>query len=254
MMEKTGVATKPEIEAVTPPADRRARGPVVMVECFQKIPCNPCATACARGAIEPRGDINDLPAVDHDKCNGCGICISRCPGLAIFVVDETYSETEALVKLPYEFLPLPAPGGFVTGLDRTGRPACRARVVKITNTKAQDRTPVISVAVPRDMALTVRNIRLDDYFGDPAMVCRCEEVTLGEIRGWIAKGFTSLDEIKRVSRAGMGPCQGKTCGQIVLREIASLTGTPLSDLNPATARPPVKPVRLEFFLEDETHA
>lgn len=254
MMEKTGVATQSEIEAVTPTQARRALGPVVMVECFQKIPCNPCATACARGAIERREDINDLPKVDHDKCNGCGVCISRCPGLAIFVVDETYSETEALVKLPYEFLPLPAEGGFVTGLDREGRPACRARVVKVMSTKAQDRTPVVSVAVPKDMALTVRNIRLDDYFGDPAMVCRCEEVTLGEIRQLIAKGFTSLDEIKRVSRAGMGPCQGKTCGQIVLREIAMQTGTPLKDLNPATARPPVKPVRLDFFLEDETHA
>jgi Fe-S-cluster-containing hydrogenase component 2 len=225
-----------------------------MVECFQKIPCNPCATACARGAIERREDINDLPAVDHDKCNGCGVCVSRCPGLAIFVVDETYSETEALVKLPYEFLPLPAEGSNVTGLDREGRPACRARVVKVMSTKAQDKTPVISVAVPKDMALTVRNIRPDDYFGDPALVCRCEEVTLGEIRQLIAKGFTSLDEIKRVSRAGMGPCQGKTCGQIVLREIAMMTGKPLSDLNPATARPPVKPVRLDFFLEEDAHA
>lgn len=254
MMEKTGVATEQELLAVTPPAGRRGRGPVVMVECLQKIPCNPCAKACVRGAIQERSDINELPAVDWEKCNGCGVCISKCPGLAIFVLDETYSQTETLIKLPYEFVPLPKEGDQVTGLDREGRPVSRARVVKVLNGRAQDRTPVISIAVPREMGLRVRNIRLDDYFGDPAMVCRCEEITLGEIRQLIAKGFTCLDEIKRISRCSMGPCQGKTCGQIVMREIAAQTGSPMQDVNPATFRPPVKPIRLDFFLEDEEHA
>ena len=257
MIEKIGVASPEELSPVTPSDERRARGPVVMVECLQKIPCNPCATACIRGAIERREDINELPAVDWEKCNGCGVCISKCPGLAIFVVDETFSETEALVKLPYEFLPLPVEGDYVTGLDRSGRPACRARVVKVQNGKAQDKTPVISVAVPKNMALTVRNIRLDDYFGDPALVCRCEEITLGELRQLLSEGFKSLDEIKRLSRCGMGPCQGKTCGQIAMREIAAFTGSPMEDVQPAAHRPPVKPVRLDFFLkelEEDEHA
>ncbi len=254
MMEKTGVLDQQALLQVTPPAERRARGPVVMVECLQKIPCNPCAKACVRGAIKQLPDINELPAVDWEACNGCGVCISRCPGLAIFVVDETFSATETLIRLPYEFAPLPREGDFVTGLDREGKPACRARVVKVLNGKAQDKTPVISIAVPREMGLYVRNIRLDDFFGDPALVCRCEEVTLGEIRQLIAKGFTSVDEIKRISRCGMGPCQGKTCGQIVMREIAIQTGSPMQALQPATFRPPVKPVRLDFFLEDEEHA
>lgn len=254
MMEKTGVAAGRELESVTPPAERRGRGPVVMVECLQKIPCNPCATACARGAIARREDINDLPVVDFEKCNGCGVCISRCPGLAIFVMDETFSDAETLVKLPYEFLPLPKEGDYVTGLDREARPVCRARVVKVLIGKAQDKTPVVSVAVPKEMGLVIRNIRLDDYFGDPAMVCRCEEITLGEIRRLIAEGYRSVDEIKRISRCGMGPCQGKTCGQIVMRELAAHTSAAPEDLKPATCRPPVKPVRLDFFLEDEDHA
>jgi Fe-S-cluster-containing hydrogenase component 2/bacterioferritin-associated ferredoxin len=257
MMEKIGFAAPEELSPVTPPKERRARGPVVMVECLQKIPCNPCATACARGAIERREDINELPAVNWEKCNGCGVCISKCPGLAIFVVDETYSESEALVKLPYEFLPLPKEGDYVTGIDRSGRPACQARVVKVQNGKAQDKTPVISVAVPKNMALTVRSIRLEDYFGDPTLVCRCEEITLGELRRLLSEGFTSLDEIKRLSRCGMGPCQGKTCGQIAMREIASFTGAPMEDVKPAAYRPPVKPIRLDFFLkelEEDEHA
>jgi len=253
MMEKTGAATFQELHGVTPPAERRARGPVVMVECLEKIPCNPCARACARGAIEECEDICELPRVDWEKCNGCGACISKCPGLAIFVVDESFSDAEALVRLPYEFLPLPKEGGYVTGLDREARPACRARVVKVLNARAQDRTPVISVAVPKEMSLVVRGIRLDDRFGDPAMVCRCEEITLGEIRRLIAAGYRSVDEIKRISRCGMGPCQGKTCGQIVMREISLMADLPPQDVKTATFRPPVKPVRLDFFLEDEEH-
>ncbi len=44
----------------------------------------------------------------------------KCPGLAIFIIDETYSETEATVLLPYEYLPLPKEGDYVTGLNRGG--------------------------------------------------------------------------------------------------------------------------------------
>ena len=77
------------------------------------------------------------------------------------------------------------------------------------------------------------------------------------IRRLIAGGHASVDEIKRISRCGMGPCQGKTCGQIVMRELAAHAVASPEELKPATCRPPVKPVRLDFFLkeaEDEGHA
>ena len=51
------------------------------------------------------------------------------------------------------------------------------------------------------------------------IICRCSDVTLKEIRDLIAQGYVTYDEIKRITRIGMGPCQGKTCGQLVLREI-----------------------------------
>ncbi len=107
-----GIADSSDIQTSWPSEERLKKGPVVIVECFQEIPCNPCETSCPRKAIVVGDNINDLPKVDHDKCNGCTICVSRCPGLAIFVIDATYSETESAITMPYEFLPLPEKGRY----------------------------------------------------------------------------------------------------------------------------------------------
>lgn len=250
-MLKTGIPGNKELEEIQPSPERLARGAVAVLECFQNIPCNPCAEACKRGAILPFKDINDNPVLDPEKCNGCALCISSCPGSAIFVVDQTFSETETLIKLPYEFLPLPEKGSWVTGLNREGRPVCRARVIKVLNPRAQDRTPVVSLAVPKNMGFEVRNLCTEDFFGNNTMVCRCEEITLSEIRGLIKEGYTSLDELKRISRCGMGPCQGRTCRDIVLRELAEATGIPVAEQKMTTFRPPAKPVKLGLLLGED---
>lgn len=158
MLEKTGVPTAADIESVFPSEERLAKGPVVVIECYQNIPCNPCFTACNRNAILEFEDINDLPRINDENCNGCGLCISKCPGLAIMVVDATYSDEEALIKIPYEFLPLPNEKEIVKGLDREGKYVCDVRVEKVLNSKALDRTPVISIAVPKEYIKVVRNI------------------------------------------------------------------------------------------------
>jgi len=249
MLEKTGIPTIENIASVTPSSERRAQGPVAVIECFQKIPCNPCYTSCRRGAIKELIDINDLPEINEEECNGCGICVSNCPGLAIFVVDESYSATEALVKLPYEFRPLPEEGQCVTALDREGKPVCRAKVIKVLNTKAMDRTPVVSLAVPKENSMDVRFF--DQKNEEKTYLCRCEEITLEEVRALIAKGFVTLDEIKRLSRAGMGPCQGRTCRQLIMNEIAAATGVKPADQLLTTFRPPVKPINLGMLLGGE---
>lgn len=155
-LAQTGAAAPPDLEPVTPSAERLARGPVAVVECFQRIPCDPCAGACKKGAIAPFGDINDLPAVDHERCDGCGACISRCPGLAIFVVDES-GPGAAVVRLPYEFSPLPRAGDEVTALDREGRPVAAGRVARVQSARALDRTAVVWLEVPRGLGMAVRH-------------------------------------------------------------------------------------------------
>ncbi len=79
---------------------------------------------------------------------------------------------------------------------------------------------------------------------DNTIVCRCSDLTLQDVRDLINKGYTSFDELKRISRIGMGPCQGRTCMQIVLRELSIATGKPISELSPGIFRPPVKPIKL----------
>lgn len=79
---------------------------------------------------------------------------------------------------------------------------------------------------------------------DPQIVCRCEEVTLEELRELIARGLTTLDEIKRLSRCGMGPCQGRTCRPLVSQELARARGISLDQVEMPTFRPPSRPVKL----------
>ncbi|MBA1333938.1 MAG: hypothetical protein HPY66_0331 [Firmicutes bacterium] len=83
------------------------------------------------------------------------------------------------------------------------------------------------------------------------IVCRCEDLTLEDIRELIKKGYKSVDEIKRISRCGMGPCQGRTCRDIVLSELAKAEGKDISELKMSTFRPPVKPVKLGLIERGE---
>ena len=156
----SGIPTKEELEKVTPPADILTKKPAVMVECFQHIPCDPCAASCSFGAILPFADINDLPQIDYEKCTGCGLCIASCPGLAIFVLDMTHSKDKALLKLPYELLPLPRPGQPVTALNREGQEVAQVEVAKVQKTR--QKTYIVSILVPQELALVVRNIKVKE--------------------------------------------------------------------------------------------
>lgn len=88
---------------------------------------------------------------------------------------------------------------------------------------------------------------------DDVIVCRCQEITRGEVRQAIAEGALTVSGVKRRTRAGMGLCQGKTCQRMIERMIAEETGKPLSGILPATYRAPVRPIPAGAFLprEDE---
>lgn len=163
MFKKTGVATAEMIQAIMPSEERRKKGPYAIFECFQKIPCNPCHTSCRFGAVTAFEDINNTPEVDYEKCTGCGVCVSNCPGLAIFVIDETYSAEEATIRIPYELVPLPQAGQTVNALDREGKVVGKAKVIKVQNSPALNKTNAITIAVPKNLAMVVRHIGLEEY-------------------------------------------------------------------------------------------
>jgi thioredoxin reductase/bacterioferritin-associated ferredoxin len=90
---------------------------------------------------------------------------------------------------------------------------------------------------------------------DDTLICRCEEVSLAEIRQAVATGARTVTEIKGLTRAGMGNCQGRLCGELVARAIVNECNTPgeLSKCIEAagffTARSPIHPLPLSALAE-----
>lgn len=82
------------------------------------------------------------------------------------------------------------------------------------------------------------------------IICRCSDVTLEEIRTFIKEGYTTLDEIKRLSRAGMGQCQGKTCRNLIMQELAGATKQKIEDVADASLRPPTTTISLGLLAEE----
>lgn len=266
MLDKTGIATRAQVQAVLPTAERRAQGPYAVIECFQKIPCDPCSTSCPFGATLPIENINDLPKIDYDLCTGYSVC----SGLAIFIVDETVGGGLGTVTLPYEFLPIPRKDDIVLAIDRAGDHVTEATVVRV-NQSRRTKTCLITVSIPLEHVHDVRSIShvplheqasvrssdntsaisSVDQADEETIICRCEGITLGEVRQLIREGCTTVDEIKRISRAGMGPCQARTCGPLIAGEIARMTGIPIEEIEPSINRPPTKSLPISFFMEDE---
>ncbi len=79
------------------------------------------------------------------------------------------------------------------------------------------------------------------------IVCRCERVTAGDIRRAVDEGFTNIDDIKRVTRCGMGPCQGRMCGQALAELAAAACGKSPRDMGTLRVRQPLRPVTLEQY-------
>lgn len=160
-LENTGYLTLEELKTQTkyPTEERFRRGPVAVIECTHEIPCNPCESACKFGAICVGEPITNLPELEEDKCTGCGVCVAKCPGLAIFIVDKTYSDGLGSVTFPFEYYPLPEKGQLIEAVDRSGKVICSGTVVKVQNPKSYDRTPIVTIAVDLGLVDEVRSIK-----------------------------------------------------------------------------------------------
>ena len=80
---------------------------------------------------------------------------------------------------------------------------------------------------------------------DRTIICRSEEILAADVAGALQHGAETVDDVKRRTRAGMGACQGIFCIPAVAAIVAEGTGTPIDELAPMTARPPVRPIPLE---------
>lgn len=132
---------------------------VPLVECYQKIACNPCEGVCPNQAIQVGPDPTALPVVDVSRCTGCLRCVRICPGMAIFVLRPGPVAGQVTIALPWEFVPIPLPGQQGKGLDRTGRSVCSARVIRVVPSRRQGDTAVVEVVVPSHFVNRVRGFR-----------------------------------------------------------------------------------------------
>ena len=79
---------------------------------------------------------------------------------------------------------------------------------------------------------------------DDTVVCRCEEVTAGDIRRAVGEGCVGPNQVKSVTRTGMGPCQSRQCGISVPLLTAEALGRSVAEVGPLRPRPPLTPVTL----------
>jgi len=85
---------------------------------------------------------------------------------------------------------------------------------------------------------------------DDMIICRCEEVTKGEIRKAVHDGMFTLTEIRRYLRTGMGLCQGQTCGRLVKNIVARELGISPLELESSVSRAPLRPIEMSVLANE----
>ncbi len=238
-----------KVVAPVPPAAETGVFPVF--HCTQEVPCNPCTSVCPVGAIHTENDtLTGLPYRDEtEECTGCMACAAICPGLAITVVDYRKDPQRPLVTLPYEvWREAVEVGQTITVTDREGAVLGEAAVEKIRVKKQYPQTLLVQLRLDRAMAKQAVGIRVQAREAEPstlyenaplpdeAVVCRCERVTAGEIRAAIHQGVRDINQLKALTRTGMGACGSKTCRPMVWR-IFQEEGIDLGEVTDRTDRP-----------------
>ena len=226
--------------------------------CVQEIPCNPCTSVCPLDQIKISDEsLLGLPSF-KGECTGCMKCLTACPALAITMVDYRKDAHLPTVSIPYEIGNYPVESGqLITVVDIEGEFLDELAVINVRNTNTK--TQIIQVKAPSLIAKKIAGIRVQqlsisngldspilDKIDDTVIVCRCERVTAGEIRKWIRKGITDMNQLKQLTRAGMGACGGKTCESLILRMYKE-EGYSLKDIKYNTRRPLYIEVPLEIL-------
>lgn len=244
-----------------------AVGVVPVIHCTQEIPCDPCSSLCAKGLIFiEKTDIRSIPRFvgDARSCANCRRCVAGCPGLAITLVDYRKDPNYPEVTIPYEFSrEVLKPHDQVMATDTEGHELAVLEVMNVAAVRAFDRTLLVQVRAPREYARQIAGIRIQgravtepmeqyvEHVADDTIVCRCERVTAGEIRALVRQGYRDMNEIKVVTRAGMGACGAKTCNLLIHR-IFREEGVPSKEIADHTRRPIFIEVPLKVFAGESS--
>lgn len=146
MIKVNGYPSPEQIKSKFPDESQLVKAKAI-IECYQEIPCNPCAASCPFDAITIGPDINQMPTLNVDLCTGCGTCVYACPGLAIMIAK--IKDDKAYFKIPYEMLPVPKPKEIWQGVNRRGEVICDALIEGVMVNPKTDRTVIVTVSVPK---------------------------------------------------------------------------------------------------------
>jgi len=211
-------------EPSKPSAERMKAKGFVIADCLYGFACNPCSFSCKQQAIT-KNSSSSVPVIDYDKCIGCMDCISHCPGLAFF----GYNLQKKEVFLPVEFKA--EAGTEVFLVDDNGAKVGEGVIARIMNKANKTNVAVISVNKiyssdsQEDLTVARGFIARSEYpeplklspaaaDDEDPYICHCEDVTTKDLLAAIGnrKSITA-QELKHITRMGMGTCRGTRCLQ-----------------------------------------
>lgn len=205
-------------ESPRPTPERQAQRPFVRLDCLYGFACNPCSFACPQKAIT-KSSTSVTPKIDYEKCTGCMQCVSHCPGLAIF----GYDTRKQNLFLPVEYEV--EEGAEVWLVDDNGKKQGEGIIEKVLKKPTKTNVARVKAAgMENDALLNITGFIVKenypeeiDFKQEPeceseTYVCHCEDVSLDELLSAIGdRKYISVDEVKHITRLGMGPCRGKRC-------------------------------------------
>ena len=205
-------------ESPRPTPERQAQLPFVRLDCLYGFACNPCSFACPQKAIT-KSSTSVTPEIDYEKCTGCMQCVSHCPGLAIF----GYDTRKQNLFLPVEYEV--EEGAEVWLVDDNGKKQGEGIIEKVLKKPTKTNVARVKAAgMENDALLNITGFIVKenypeeiDFKQEPeceseTYVCHCEDVSLDELLSAIGdRKYISVDEVKHITRLGMGPCRGKRC-------------------------------------------
>ncbi len=201
-----------------PSEERMAARGFVVADCLYGFACNPCSFSCRQGAIG-KDSTSATPVIDYDKCIGCMECVAQCPGLAIF----GYKTDKQQLFLPFEFA-IPAAGTEVFLVDDNGAKVGEGVLERVIRKPGKTHIAVVKATQLKGRLLDARGFIVKEQYPEPlqlapveqpddeTFICHCEDVTLKDLLA-LLKGRKSItaQELKHISRLGMGPCRGSRC-------------------------------------------